>query len=253
MNIVTPMKLKFLKYWQNIPVLYSFAFILDRRAKMRGFQNVLQLLSQTIGSDYSSYFSEVRTELYKLFNKYETKFGGARLQRTSQPAGPTGKKRTAWGKIYGATASDSSTPLVSASAPTIAAVSKLSSYLDSDTVTCFNDDFNIISWWHEHKLTYPILSILARDIMSVPVSTVSSESCFSLTGRVIEERRRRLQLHTVEMLTCVKDWELGDARAQHEVEKAVQDLEDALNKDLLGEGQTSENQTVSNTGSAPSV
>jgi len=44
------------------------------------------------------------------------------------------------------------------------------------------------------------------------------------------------------MLTCVKDWELDDARAQHEVEKAVQDLEDALNKDLLGEGQTGENQ-----------
>ena len=78
--------------------------------------------------------------------------------------------------------------------------------------------------------------------MSVPVSTIFSESCFSLTGRVIEERRRRLQPHTVEMLTCVKDWELGDARAQHEVEKAVQDLEDALNKDLLGEGQTGENQ-----------
>ena len=153
--------------------------------------------------------------MYKLFNKYETKFGGARLQRTSQTAGPTGKKRTAWGKIYGATASDSSTPLASASAsaPAIAVVSELSSYLDSDTVTCFDDDFNIISWWHEHKLTYPILSILARDIMSVPVSTVSSESCFSLTGRVIEERRRRLQPHTVEMLTCIKDWELGDVRA----------------------------------------
>ena len=41
MNIVTPMKLKFLKYWHNIPLLYSFAFILDPRAKMRVFHNVL--------------------------------------------------------------------------------------------------------------------------------------------------------------------------------------------------------------------
>ena len=114
--------------------------------------------------------------------------------------------------------------------------------MDSDTITCYDDDFNILHWWHEHKLTYPILAILARDVMSVLVSTVSSESYFSLTGRVIEERRRRLQPHTVEMLTCVKDWELDDARAQHEVEKAVQDLEDALNKDLMGEGQTGENQ-----------
>lgn len=93
--------------------------------------------------------------------------------------------------------------------------------MDSDTITYFDDDFNILSWWHEHKLTYPILSILARYIMSIPVSTVSLESCFCLTGRVIEERRRRLLPHTVEMLTCVKDWELVDARAQHEVEKGV--------------------------------
>jgi hypothetical protein len=44
MNIVIPMKLKFLKYWQywqNIPLLYFFAFVLDPRAKMRGFHNVL--------------------------------------------------------------------------------------------------------------------------------------------------------------------------------------------------------------------
>ena len=36
-NIVYPMMLKFLKYWQHIPLLYSYAFILDLRAKMRGF------------------------------------------------------------------------------------------------------------------------------------------------------------------------------------------------------------------------
>jgi hypothetical protein len=85
--------------------------------------------------------------------------------------------------------------------------------LDNDIVTYFDDDFNILTWWHEHKPTYPIMSILAKDVMSVPVSTVSSESCFTLTSRMIEERRRRLLPATVEILTCIKDWELGDARA----------------------------------------
>ena len=65
--------------------------------------------------------------------------------------------------------------------------------LDSDTVSQFDDSFNIINWWHEHKLTYPVLSILARDVLAVPVSTVSSESAFSTTGRTIEERWRRLE------------------------------------------------------------
>ena len=83
-------------------------------------------------------------------------------------------------------------------------------------------------WWRDHKLTYPILSIMARDIMSVdlkkrdimsvPVSNVSSGSCFSLTSRILEDRRRRLSPENVEMLTCIKDWELGARREQHEAD-----------------------------------
>ena len=107
--------------------------------------------------------------------------------------------------------------------------SELSSYLDSDTANQFDDDFNILNWWQVHKHTNPILSILAKDVLSVPVSTISSESAFSLTGRIIEECRRRLALETVEMLSCIKDWEAGDARAQHsmedkELEAAFDDL-----------------------------
>jgi hypothetical protein len=67
---------------------------------------------------------------------------------------------------------------------------ELSSYLDSDNVSHTDDKFNIISWWHEHKLSYPVLSILARDVLSIPVSTVSLESVFSTTGRILEECRR---------------------------------------------------------------
>ncbi|XP_072147154.1 zinc finger BED domain-containing protein RICESLEEPER 2-like [Setaria viridis] len=238
-NIVVPMKLKFLKYWQNIPLLYSFAFILDPKAKVRGFHNVLQLLSQIVGVDYSSYFTEVRTELHKLFNKYKNKFGVVRSQRPAQPSAATGKKRTSWGEIFGGPGSCGS-PVLS-STPPISPASELSSYLDSDSITCYDDEFNILSWWHEHKLSYPILSILAKDVMSVPVSTVSSESYFSLTGRVIEERRRRLLPETVEMLTCLKDWELGDARAQHDVEKEVNKLEETYKSTYLNmdEGQAS--------------
>jgi hypothetical protein len=75
--------------------------------------------------------------------------------------------------------------------------------------------------------------------MSVSISTVSLESCFSLAGRVIEERRRWLLPHMVEMLICVKDWELGDARAQHQVEKEMQELEALLGSKQHVEGQAS--------------
>jgi len=246
-SVVVPMKDKFLQYWCDIPMLYSFAFILDPRAKLKGFTNVLRLLSQLNGNDYSCYLTEVRAELSVIFAKYDEKFGGVRLQRAAQP-GPTGKRKTAWGRIFGGESSSSGSSLsgttlgsvtslgsgstsslhrrTSASALLQAATSgaslssgsELSAYLDSDTVNQYDDDFNILNWWHEHKLSYPVLSILARDVMTVPVSTISSESAFSMTGRIIEERRRRLGPEVVEMLALIKDWEQADARLQHLIE-----------------------------------
>jgi hypothetical protein len=79
-------------------------------------------------------------------------------------------------------------------------------YLDSDPTTVFDDEFDILSWWHEHKSNYPILSLLAKDVLTVPVSTISSESIFSLAGRLIEERRRSLTSEMVDILICLKDW-----------------------------------------------
>jgi hypothetical protein len=117
--------------------------------------------------------------------------------------------------------SSSSTPQ---SISTVASTSELVSYLDSDTIIEFDEDFNVLSWWHQHKLTYPILSLLAKDVLTVPTSTISSESTFSLAGRVIEERRR-LAPDMVEILSCIKDWELADAHLQHSMEEDTQELE----------------------------
>jgi hypothetical protein len=48
---------------------------------LRDLFNVLQILKEKTGCDYTSYYTDMKTELYKLFNKYETKFGAARSQR----------------------------------------------------------------------------------------------------------------------------------------------------------------------------
>ena len=46
-DVVVPMEAKLMKYWKSKPILYSFAFVLDPRAKMRGLYNVLEPLSQS--------------------------------------------------------------------------------------------------------------------------------------------------------------------------------------------------------------
>lgn len=216
--------------------------------------------------DYSSYLTEVRAELSEIYKKYETKFGSMRVQRPTQPV-TTGKKKYSWVKIFadddggsgnlssgslvhsmlefgsGATGScysasaaslsrrgsSASALLQAAQAGSSLAGSELTSYLDSDTVNFFYEEWSVLSWWRDHKLTYPVLSILAKDMFTVSVSTISSESAFSTTGRIVEERCRSFGSDMVEMLALPKDWEQGDAWMQHtvedkELEAAFQDL-----------------------------
>jgi hypothetical protein len=132
--IVGPIKIKFLKYWENIALLYSYAFILDPRGKMRGFFNVLQLFGECTSSEYSSYYADVKTDLYKLFNKYDNKFGVVRFQRVAQPSIHIGKKNQTWGRIFGGRGGLGSSvvgpPLISASSSSsTSTVCELSAYL----------------------------------------------------------------------------------------------------------------------------
>jgi hypothetical protein len=89
-------------------------------------------------------------------------------------------------------------------------MSELSSYLDSDLEAKFGSNFNILKWWQQQKNTYHILSILARDVMTEPTSTISSESTFSLARKVLEERQQRLTTNMVDVLSCIKNWKLAD-------------------------------------------
>jgi hypothetical protein len=136
-----------MKYWKSIPMLYSFAFVLDPSAKMRGLYNVLELLSQSTNYNYSTYFADVKTELYKLYAKYETKFGAARPSRTTHQSSMIGKRKQACGKIFrGTCASRSSTASGSSSSSGPGAgPCELTIYLDSDNVAAYEDDFDILN------------------------------------------------------------------------------------------------------------
>jgi hypothetical protein len=63
---------------------------------------VLELLAEHTGSNYSLYYGDIKDELYRLFNKYEQKFGGAaRTQRVSQASAHCVKRKQAWERIFG--------------------------------------------------------------------------------------------------------------------------------------------------------
>jgi hypothetical protein len=51
---------------------------------------------------------------------------------------------------------------------------------------------------------------MARDILNIHVSTIASESTFSVGGRVIDQYRSSLKPNIVEALVCTRDWLYGD-------------------------------------------
>ena len=65
-----------------------------------------------------------------------------------------------------------------------------------------------------------MLSIIARDVLTVPVSTVASEAAFSIGGRVVSKKRCNLSPQAIEAVVCLKDWSLADKRLHDHVREA---------------------------------
>ena len=57
-----------------------------------------------------------------------------------------------------------------------------------------------------HTSQYHILVELAKDILAIPVSTVASESAFSVGGRFLSPHRSKLLPDTLEALMCAQNW-----------------------------------------------
>jgi hAT family C-terminal dimerisation region len=68
-----------------------------------------------------------------------------------------------------------------------------------------NEDVDIMMWWKRNVRGYPTLTMMARDVFVVPVSTVPSESCFSSANRILSDKRSKLGAHIFERLVCLKD------------------------------------------------
>ena len=86
-------------------------------------------------------------------------------------------------------------------------------YLSVETIPFEdNEDFEILEWWKKQQIKYPVLSIIARDVLTMPVSTVTSETAFSVGERVVSKKQCNLSPGAIEAVVCLKDWNLADKR-----------------------------------------
>jgi len=56
----------------------------------------------------------------------------------------------------------------------------------------FDDASNPLSWWKEHEKEFPQISVIAKNLLAVPATSVPAERLFSKAGRVVTKARAAL-------------------------------------------------------------
>ena len=109
--------------------------------------------------------------------------------------------------------------------PTSSQANDIDKYLGSRLVSSHQVSLDVLKRWKDNQVEFSILSVFARDILSVPVSTISSESAFSLSGWILDNRRMSLNPEMVECLTCLKHWELAFRWEQYQTKNSEETVD----------------------------
>ena len=104
--------------------------------------------------------------------------------------------------------------------------SELDLYLSESNLEETDDGrFDLLRWWKLNSERLPVLSSMARDVLVIPMSTVASESAFSMSGRVFDCFRSCLTPSLVQALICTRDW-LKKPNQTMSVKENLEELEE---------------------------
>ncbi|KAK1393979.1 hypothetical protein POM88_013035 [Heracleum sosnowskyi] len=208
------MKDKFEKYWLNSDVcdvqeyntLFAFALILDPRYKVQS----LKLCFEKLYNDQDAIVevANVMFKLKKLFVEYMPKGRNNSTEVSSSTSYTRTSKRPKFNLV----------DLETEDLSDVSIKSKLDLYLEEPRLNR-DAELNILEFWGKNESKYGELSYMARDILSVPLTTVASESTFSIGGRILNKWRSSYLPENVEVLITTRSWIHGyEVQAMDEVE-----------------------------------
>ncbi|XP_062145865.1 zinc finger BED domain-containing protein RICESLEEPER 2-like [Alnus glutinosa] len=209
-SMALEMNARFEKYWGECNLLMSIAVVLDPSYKMMlicfCFPLIYQELEATTNIEY------VLTVMHELYNEYVKEHNSSVMEQNVQGDARESSSSSCSSNAFrrnvqsGNAMFQSFLESVDTSQPV---KSYLQRYLEEGVYICdrgSDAEFNALDWWKANAHKFCILSKLARDILSIPITTVSSEYIFSAGGRVIDPYRVSLSLEIVQMLVCGADW-----------------------------------------------
>ncbi|XP_031270899.1 zinc finger BED domain-containing protein RICESLEEPER 2-like isoform X2 [Pistacia vera] len=194
-DMVKKMKDKFDKYWEECNLLMAIAAVLDPRCKMK-------VIDFCFSKMYPKH--EARENILRVQEALSELYGEYVVENQSS----IDDHIVETDLIGGVNVIDESSGWSEFAQFLRAQKSELDCYLEEGCHRCKGDPnaFDALKWWEANNLEYPILSMMACDILVIPITTVASEDTYSAGSRVIDDYRASLSQETVQMLLCGGDW-----------------------------------------------
>lgn len=230
-NLILSMEEKFKKYFEDMPTVITCAAALNPIIKLQGKESILEDIVENMGSTNIDYikrsFNNTFTEFYK---QYES------IYSTSIHAPPPAPSSSKYASLLKSLSKKPRTSTHTSS------LNELGLYCSTDFRSFMTDqefeNFNILAFWEKHKRQFPTLAMMARDLLTIQASTIASESCFSLSGRVLDEKRSRLSPKSLEICICYRDYLAAQRRVQNVID------EQHSSDDLEVEAETAESANI---------
>ncbi|KAF0921598.1 hypothetical protein E2562_009790 [Oryza meyeriana var. granulata] len=190
----TKMIEKFDKYWKDIQGPMGIATVLDPRFKIEFLLGFFECLFGHTCEDCRQKVEDVKTSLCDLMKEYQLEDDEDNTESSVPSLVSSGFLSIISARVA------NRRPMVARFR------TEIDRYLDDEYVPVETKNFKILDWWKVARTLYSTLTKIARDIFTIPVSTVASESAFSTNGRVLSKHRRRLTPEILEALMCSQDW-----------------------------------------------
>ncbi|KAK4769369.1 hypothetical protein SAY86_027519 [Trapa natans] len=199
-SLARKMRIKFDDYWENCSLSLAIAVFLDPRFKMK---LVEYYFPQVYGSSSQERINDVSCHIKALYD--ELSIGPPLAAVDDGPAWQIGESSC---DISGSSRNNrlmGFEKFLNETSQSDGVKTDLDKYME-EPLFPRHVDFNVLNWWKVHTPRYPILSMMARNVLGIPMSIVSTGTSFGMLGKALDHNRSSLSATTLQALICSQDW-----------------------------------------------